>query len=58
MTAAECREALQEELAKFDGMPSNPAEFESHTPDMDAEDYIAMHESFYPLEPMEERWCT
>ena len=33
-----------------------PAVFEALVPDWDAEDFIALHESFYLLEPLEERW--
>ena len=56
MTAAECREAIHDDLARFDAMLSNPAVFEANAPDMDAEEYIALHESFYLLEPLDERW--
>ncbi len=58
MTAAEYLEAIHDDLARFDAMLSNPVVFEANTPDMDAEDYIALHESFYLLEPMEERWVS
>ncbi len=56
MTAAECLEAMHDDVARFDAMLANPAMFEANSPDMDAEDYIALHELFYLLEPMEERW--
>jgi hypothetical protein len=56
MTAAECRAALDADLVKFDSMLKCPAVFEELVPDWDAEDYIALHESFYLLEPLEERW--
>ena len=56
MTAAECLEAIHDNVARFDAMLSNPVMFEENSPDMDAEDCIALHESFYLLEPMEERW--
>ena len=56
MTAAECPEAIHDDVARFDAMLSNPVMFEENSPDMDAEDYITLHESFYLLEPMEERW--
>ena len=56
MTAAECLEAIHDDLARFDDMLSNPVLFEANAPGMDAEDYIALHESFYLIEPMEERW--
>ena len=56
MTAVECLEAIHDDLANFDAMLSNPAEFEVNSPDMDAEDYIGLHESFYILEPMQDRW--
>ncbi len=56
MTAAECLEAIHDNVARFDAVLSNPAVFEANSPHMDAEDYIALHESFYLLEPMEERW--
>ncbi len=38
MTAAECLEAIHDDLAGFDAMLSNPAVFEANLPDMDAED--------------------
>ena len=56
MTAAECLEAIHDGVARFDAVLSNPAMFEANSPDMDAEDYIALQESCYLLEPMEERW--
>ncbi len=58
MTAAECLEAIHDDVARFNAMlqVANPAMFAANSPDMDAEDYIALHESFYLLEPMEERW--
>ncbi len=58
MPAAECLDAIHDDSARFDAMLSNPAVFEANAPDMDAEDYIAamiaLHKSFYLLEPMEE----
>ncbi len=48
MPAAECLE--------LNDMLANPAMFSAISPDWDAEDYIGLHESFYLLEPMEERW--
>jgi hypothetical protein len=56
MTAAECLEAIHDDVARFEAMLSNPAVFEANAPDMDAEAYIELHESFYLLEPLEERW--
>ncbi len=56
MTAAECLETIRDDVARFDAMLANPAMFAAKSPYMDAEDYIALHESFYFLEPMEERW--
>jgi hypothetical protein len=56
MTAAECRAAFDDDLAKFDSMLKCPAVFEALVPEWDAEDYIRLHESFYLMEPLEERW--
>ena len=56
MTAAGCLEAMHGDVQRFDAMLSNPAVFEVNSPDMTAEDCIGLHESFYILEPMEERW--
>ena len=56
MTAAECRAALDEDLVKFDSMLKCPVVFEALVPDWDAEDYIRLHESFYIMEPLDERW--
>jgi hypothetical protein len=56
MTAAECREAILDDVVRFDAMLSNPAVFEADAPDMDAEACIELHESFYLLEPLEEKW--
>ena len=58
MSAAECLElrVIRDDVTRFDAMLANPAMFEANSPDMDAEDYIALHESFDLLEPMEERW--
>ncbi len=56
MTAVECLEAIHDDVAKFEAMLSNPAVFEAYTPDMDAEAYTELHESFYLLEPLKERW--
>ena len=56
MTAAECRAAMDEDLVKFDSMLKCPVVFEALVPEWDAEDFIALHESFYLLEPLEERW--
>jgi hypothetical protein len=56
MPAAECLELIHDDVAKFDDMLANPAIFSGNSPDWDAEDYIGLHESFYLLEPMEERW--
>ena len=56
MTAAECLEAMHDDVARFDEMLLNPADFEANAPDMDAEAYIELHESCYLLEPLEERW--
>ena len=44
------------DVMRFDAMLSNPAMFEANTPNFHAEDYIELHESFYLLEPLEERW--
>ncbi len=43
-------------MTKFNDMLANPAMFSANSPDWDAEDYIGLHESFYLLEPMEEKW--
>ena len=43
-------------MVKFDSMLKCPAVFEALVPDWDAEDLIALHESFYLLKPLEERW--
>jgi hypothetical protein len=57
MTAVDCLDAIHEDMSRFDAMLSNPAGFAAHSPrDFDAEDYIGLHESFYLLEPLEERW--
>ena len=56
MTAAECLEAIHDDVARFDEMLQNPALFDANAPDMDAEAYIELHESCYLLEPLEERW--
>ena len=56
MTAAQSLAAMDEDLARFDGMLANPVVFDAVRPDLDAEDYIALHESFYLLEPLGERW--
>ncbi len=42
MTAAECLEAIHDDVARFDAMLANPAMFEANSPDMDAEDYIQL----------------
>jgi hypothetical protein len=57
MTAAECLEAIHDDVARFEAMLSNPAVFEANAPDMDAEACIELHESLYLLEPLEERWA-
>jgi hypothetical protein len=56
MTLAELRAAFDGDLAKFDSMLKNPVVFEALVPDMDAEDYIELHESFFFMEPLDERW--
>ncbi len=56
MTVAECLEAIHDDVARFEAMLSNPAVFEADAPDMDAEAHIELRESFYLLEPLEERW--
>ena len=56
MTAVECLELIQEDVTKFNDMLDNPAMFSEINPYWDAEDYIGLHESFYLLEPMEEKW--
>ncbi len=56
MPAAKCLELIRDDVAKFDDMLANPAIFSANSPEWDAEDYIGLHESFYLLEPMEERW--
>jgi hypothetical protein len=55
MTAAECRAAFDDDLAKFDSMLKCPVVFAALVPDWDAEDYIRLHESFYLMEPLDER---
>ena len=56
MPAAECLEIISDDVAKFDAMLANPAIFAATSPEWGPEDYIGLHESFYLLEPMEERW--
>jgi hypothetical protein len=56
MPAAECLEIISDDVRKFDAMLANPAMFAASSPDWEPEDYIGLHESFYLLEPMEERW--
>ena len=56
MPAVECLELIQEDVTKFNDMLENPAMFSEINPYWDAEDYIGLHESFYLLEPMEEKW--
>ena len=38
MTAAECLEAMHDDVMRFNAMLSNPAKFEADTPDFNAED--------------------
>ncbi len=45
MRAAECLEAIHDDVARFEAVLSNPAVFEANAPDMDAEAYIELHES-------------
>jgi len=47
MPAVECLELIQEDVTKFNDMLENPAMFS---------EIIGLHESFYLLEPMEEKW--
>ncbi len=35
---------------------TNPAYFKDTHPDMDADDVMTLHECFYLLEPLEDRW--
>ncbi len=56
MTAAECLEALHDDVAIFEAMLSHPAVFEANEPDMDADAYMELHESICLLEPLEEKW--
>ena len=56
MSTEELRVAIKDNLDKFDRMLENPGDFEGAEPDMDAEEMIALHESFYLLQPLAERW--
>ncbi len=55
MTAAECLEAIHDDVARFEAMLLNPAVFEANAPDVDAKAYIELHESFHLLEPLQKR---
>jgi hypothetical protein len=41
--------------SRFDFMMDNPAQYEDANPDVTLEDIVQLYESFYLLEPMEER---
>jgi hypothetical protein len=56
MTVAELRAAFDVDLTKFESTLKNPVVFEALVPEMDSEDYIELHESFYLMEPLDERW--
>jgi hypothetical protein len=43
-------------MAKFDRMMENPAMYEVHNPDLTLEGIVELHEPFYLLKPLEERW--
>ena len=43
-------------MAKYYNMMDNPTMYEEYNPDLTLEDIVELHESFYLLEPLEERW--
>ena len=48
--------ALLAQMAEYDKMMENPAQYEARNPDKTWEEYVELHESFYLLEPLEEMW--
>jgi len=52
----ELREIIRPERHLFEDMLSNPIQFESDHPEKHIEDVVDLYESFYLLEPIEEKW--
>ena len=50
------RAGMRDDLMKFNDMLENPAGHFENYPEDDAEAYIAVHESFYLLQPLGESW--
>ena len=56
MSSQEIRQELLEYLAKFDWKVSNPALFDFGKPDLPADDFMDLHDAFYPVKLLEEQW--
>ncbi len=52
----ELREVIRPSRHHFEDMMSNPLQFESDHPAMTIDELIDLYESFYLLEPIEEKW--
>jgi hypothetical protein len=50
------RDEIRPSLHLFEDMLANPIQFESDHPDMTIDEMVQMYESFYLLEPIEEKW--
>jgi hypothetical protein len=56
LTIEELREAIREQRAEFEEMVQHPASYECENADKQFDDIIRTYESFYMLEPIEEKW--
>ncbi len=56
MSIDELCEVIRPSRHFFEDMMSNPIQFESDDPEMTIDELIDLYESFYLLEPVEEKW--
>ncbi len=50
------REVIRPKWRLFEDMLANPIQFETDHPDMSIEEMLDLYESFYTVEPIEEKW--
>jgi hypothetical protein len=56
MSVDDLREVIRPKQTLFQDMLANPIEFENDNPDMTIEEMLELYESFYMIEPIEEKW--
>ena len=56
MSLDDLREVIRPKRHLFEDMLANPIQFETDHPDMTIEEMVDLYESFYMVEPIEEKW--